>query len=346
MRIIKAASCLVIICIACAVIYMPNAQASKKKIYHVEIGSYITPYSAWGKAINTAILKIKKKTKGQVVVKHLHSGMLGSNDSMLEQVLHGGIQGAGIDTSTLANFIPEMNILEMPFLFRDNDEAHYLIDNVITPHLRKKMDAKGLVTSTIMEIGFMDFLMSVPIHTPADLKKVKIGSWESPVHIAFWKAQGGNPIPIPATEVFSAYARGMVNGGSIAPNAAIAWDKLFGGGLKRNELYLTKIAYTYHAGIIVFNKKFYDSLPSALRRDLTQGLEIMGRQLRKDLAAAEPETYRQLGKLGYNIIELTPEQKQAFIDNSQVVYDEFESIIGKEFLKEVLDAREAYRKGK
>lgn len=323
-----------------------GAGAADKKKYNVKIGSYITPYSAWGKAINTAVSKIKKKTGGRITVRHLHSGMLGSNSSMLEQVLHGGIQGAGIDTSTLASFIPEMNILEMPFLFRDRSEAYYLIDNVIFPHMEDRLAGKGLVTSTIMEVGFMDFLMAEPIRRPADLKKVKIGSWESPVHVAFWKAQGGNPIPIPATEVFSAYARGMVNGGSIAPNAAMAWDKLFGAGLKRDELYMTKIAFTYHAGIIVLNRDFYNGLPADLRRDLTEGLEMMGRYLRKDLAEAEPGNYRKLAELGYNMIELTREQKQAFVDNSQAVYDEFESIIGKDFLKEVLDARAEYRKNR
>jgi TRAP-type C4-dicarboxylate transport system substrate-binding protein len=327
-----------------AVALVPHLTVSKEAEYTVKIGSYVTPQSIWGRVILKTVKGVHDRTGGAVTIKHLHSGMMGSSKNMLDQVLLGGIQAAGIETSVLATMVPEVNIIEMPFLFRDRDEAYYLLDNVINPVLRKKFESKGLITSAIMEVGFMDFVMSGWVHKPEDLKKMKIGSWESPVHMAFWKSQGAVPIPIPATEVFNAYARGMVDSGANTANALVAWDKLFGNGLKRDRIYITRIGFTYQAGILVVNKKFYDSLPAEYRNIFTEELGGMTWNIRNALREAEPGSLKKLSELGYHIGEMSLSEKEVFVRNSRKVYTEMEDKIGKDFLKKVLSEREKYRK--
>jgi len=324
--------------------FLAQRTNARGKNIEIKIGSYITPYSAWGRAVSEAVKNVEERTGGRVKIKHLHSGMLGSNQSMLEQVMYGGIEGAGVDTSSLATIVPEMNIVEMPFLFRDRDEAYYLLDEVISPVLEKKMEEKGLVTSAIMEVGFMDFVMAGPVHKPEDLQHMKIGSWESPVHVSFWEALGGNPIPIPATEVFSAYARGMVDSGANSPSALIAWDKLFGSAIDRSDIYITKTAFTYHAGIIVMNKKFIERIPEKVRSIFEEELDRMTQNIRRDIAAAEPGAYEALAEKGYNIVEPKPAEMDVFRERAQKVYDELGDEIGEDFLEGVLHAREEYRK--
>jgi len=323
---------------------MLGATARGEKKITVKIGSYVTPQSIWGKTVESTIREVKKGTNGEVEIKHLHSGMLGSDRNMLDQVLLGGIQGAGVQTSTLATMVPEVNILELPFLFRDRDEAYYLIDNVISPVLMEKFKKKGLITSSIMENGFMDFVMSGPVHKPEDLKKMKIGSWESPVHIAFWKAQGASPIPIPATEVFNAYARGVVDSGANTASALAAWDRLFGNGLKRDKIFITRAGFTYQAGIIVINKDFYMSMPKKDKEVLERELKKLTYNIRSALREGEEDSYKKLVSMGYHVSVMTPAEKRVFVKNSEVVYKEFEKQIGKGFLKRVLAARAAYRK--
>lgn len=321
-----------------------QASAKKDKVIEVKIGSYLTPQSVWGKAVQKTVGRLKKRTDGKVTIKHMHSGMLGSNKSMLEQVMLGGINGAGVDTSTLATIVPEMNILEMPFLFESREEAYYLMDNFISPYLHEKLSEKGLITSAIVEVGFMDFVMSGPIHKPADLKTKKIGCWESPVHIEFWKAVGGNPLPIPATEVMSSYMRGYVDSGANSPFAILAWDKLFGNALKRNEIYITKTAFTYHAGIIVMNKNFYNkNIPDDLRKIFNEELNNMTIALRKQISESEPTAWKELENLGYNIVEMSPDKKAEFIRLSDKVYKNMRNDIGGDFLDMVLAERAKFR---
>ncbi|MFA6450574.1 MAG: TRAP transporter substrate-binding protein DctP [bacterium] len=317
---------------------------TKSKPVTIKIGSYVTPQSVWGKEIAKAVLRVKERTNGEIDIKHLHSGMLGSDSNMLNQVLIGGIQGAGVQTSTLASIVPEVNIIEMPFLFRDHEEANYLLDNVIMPALKKKFEAKGLMTSAVIETGFMDMVMSGPVRKPADLKTMKIGSWESPVHISFWKAQGAAPIPIPATEVFNAYARGMVDSGANTANALIAWDKLFGAALKRDKIYITRIGFCYQAGILVMNKSFFESLPAQDQAVIKEELNRFSSSLRKILRDSEPESFRNLEAKGYHVATMPAAEKEIFERNSQKVYKELESVIGKNFMRKVLAARAAYRK--
>lgn len=326
--------------LACA-----GAIASAPK-YKIKIGSYLTPSSVWGRNIQKTIENVRARTNGEVEIVHLHSGMLGSTKNMLEQVLMGGIQAAGVPSSDLATMVPEAHIIEMPFLFANRDEAYYLLDKVIVPELKKKLDKKGLVVPAFMEVGFMEFVMNRAIHGPEDIKKTKIGSWESPVHVAFWKAVGGNPLPIPATEVFRAYSTGMVDSGANTMSAQIAWDSLFGKAIDRTKIHITPINFSYQSGVLVFNKKYWDSMPAAYRNIFSDELNKLTMKIRDDLRKADPVSVETLKKRGYPFHALAPKERQNFINLSQKVYKEFEPKIGKAFLSKVLAARERYRKTK
>ncbi|HOO56054.1 MAG TPA: TRAP transporter substrate-binding protein DctP [bacterium] len=317
--------------------------SAKSGQYNMKVGSYVTPQSVWGKAVSKALKAVNKRTGGNVKVKHLHSGMLGSGKNMLDQVLIGGIQGAGVETAILSTMVPQVSILELPYLFRDREEAYFLIDNVIMPEISSLLNKKGIVASSIIENGFMDFVMSGPVRTPADLKTMKIGSWESPVHIAFWKSQGAVPIPIPATEVFNAYARGMVDSGANSASALMAWDKLFGVGLKRDRIYITRSAFTYHAGLLVLNRDYYNSMPEEYRKILKEELDKFTVKLREELAEAEEPSYSHLAQLGYHVGEMTESEREVFVKNSESVYEEMKEEIGAEFLEKVLEERKKYR---
>lgn len=320
------------------------ALAYAKADYTFKIGSLVTPSSVWGKTVAVTMRDVQLKTNGRVEIVHLHSGMLGGENNMLEQTLLGGIQGAGISSSSLSTIVPEVQIIELPFLFRDRDEAYYLIDNVISPVLMEIFEKKGLVTSAIMENGFMDFVMGYPVRTPADLKRCKIGSWESPIHIAFWKAEGGNPIPIPATEVFSAHARGLTDSGANTMSAIASWDKLFGTSLKRNKIYITPIHFSYQAGVIIINKKAWEALPPDLRDIFKASFKRLTWQIRNNLRNAESTDIETLKHMGYNFVPITEAERIQFEKNAQKVYKEFEPIVGKAFLNKVLAERSRYRR--
>lgn len=320
------------------------ARSESKPKYKIKIGSYVTPQSVWGKTVQKTIDSISKRTNGDVQLIHLHSGMLGSAQNMLEQVMLGGIQGAGIPSSNLANLVPEAHIIELPFLFRDRAEAYHLLDKVIAPMLQPKLEAKGLKTSAFMEAGFMDIVSNRFIKKPAELKKVKIGSWESPVHVSFWKAQGANPNPIPATEVFRAYTSGQVDTGANGPNALMAWDSLFGTAIDRKKIFVTNIDFSYQSGVMVINKKYWDSLPANYRKIIQEELDALTGKIRDGLTKAEPKSIKTLDARGYNFYTLSAAEKKAFVTNSAKVYKEFEGIVGKKFLDKVLAERAKYRK--
>ncbi|MFH1537784.1 MAG: TRAP transporter substrate-binding protein [bacterium] len=314
--------------------------------YRIKIGSLVTPQSEWGKVVGKVIRKLEKQSGGRVKIEHLRSGMLGGGQSMMEMVLHGGIQGAGIPSANLAAVMPEMHVLELPFLFDDYDEAYYLIDNVLEPYLRKKLEEKGLLTSAFLENGLMEFVAPRFIHRPEDLKGLKIGCWESPVHIAFWEALDANPIPIPATEVMNAHARGIVDSGANTFNALIAWDHLFGTVIKREDIYITEVKYSYQAGILVMHKRTWESYPQDVRKMIMKSLSDMTVQLRKALREAEPKSRKELMKRGYQVTTMSPEEREVFIEKTKSVYNKFEKQVGKEFLKKVLEEREKYRESK
>ncbi|MEW6202424.1 MAG: TRAP transporter substrate-binding protein DctP [bacterium] len=312
--------------------------------YTIKIGSLVTPNSVWGKAVTKVVRYIERETGGEVNIEHHCCGVLGGEKSLLEMVMFGGIQAAGVPSFTLASIVPEVHILELPFLFDDRDEAYYLIDTVIAPHLKEKLEKKGLLTSAFMESGFMEFVTPRFIEKPDDLKELKFGSWESPVHISILKAFGGKPIPIPVTEVPTAYSRGRVDSGANSLNGLLSWDYLFGSALKRNKIYITETRFSYQAGVLVANAKYMRGMPANLREIFLRGLDKLTVELRESLRKAEPESRRELKRRGYHIREMSGEDRAVFVAEAQKVYKEYEKQVGKEFLSKVLAGREKYRK--
>ena len=101
--------------------------------------------------------------------------------------------------------MPELNVLELPYLFRSLEEADHIIDTVITEPMAELFRRYGLVLGFWNENGFRHIgSKDKPIIQPADLKGRKMRSQESPVHLETWKAYGASPVPIPTTEVLTA----------------------------------------------------------------------------------------------------------------------------------------------
>lgn len=93
---------------------------------------------------------------------------------------------------------PVINLLDVPFLFRDTAHAHKTLDGKVGDDLKVSLEGKGLKVLAYWENGWRDVTNSrQPVKTPADLKGLKIRTNNSPMNIAAFKVFGANPIPMP-----------------------------------------------------------------------------------------------------------------------------------------------------
>ena len=140
---------------------------------------------------------VEKEAPGKLAVVVHHSGVLGSETQVLQQIQLGTTQMAVFHhRAPIEAFVPEIKALEMPFMFPSYEVADKVLDGPIGQELSKKFEKSGFVALAFLDNGFRNVSNSKrPVKTPEDLKALKIRTMEAPTHLAIWRALGANPTP-------------------------------------------------------------------------------------------------------------------------------------------------------
>ena len=156
---------------------------------------------------------VEKGTQGRYKCQQYANNALGGEREMIEAVQIGTQDLANVSTGPLGNFVPEVKVVDIPFLFRDYDHARKVMDGPIGQDLLKKMTSKGVVGLAWTENGFRHMTNSKrAIYTPDDAKGLKMRTMENKVHMDGYKTFGILPTPMAWPEVFGALQQGTVDG--------------------------------------------------------------------------------------------------------------------------------------
>lgn len=152
---------------------------------------------------------LQERTKVELKLKLFPDSTLGNAQAMISGVRGGTIDMEMSGSNNFAGLSPVMNLLDVPFLFRDTAHAHKTLDGKVGDDLKASLEGKGLKVLAYWENGWRDVTNSrAPVKTPADLKGLKIRTNNSPMNIAAFKVFGANPIPMPFAVCRSLYRAG------------------------------------------------------------------------------------------------------------------------------------------
>lgn len=304
------------------IVYIDSTTAAEAK-YTMTIATVAPSDSPWSALLTMFKNEVEKKAKGQIKIKIMLGGALGDENESIMKVSRGQIQAAGASTGALASKIPELNLIELPYLFRNTDEADKIIDNILTAPFEKLFIERGLILGFWSENGYRNFgSRDFMIKSPSDLKGKKMRAQESPVHIMMYKSFGASAVPIPVTEVTQALATGNVDGFDQAVLYAIA------AGWSKSIKNFTISEHIYQPAAIVFNAKWYNSLPKDLQQILVEEGRIVQGKGRKAVRSIVPELYEILKADKIVVHELTDAERKVFVDASKSVYTEFRKTFG------------------
>ncbi len=158
--------------------------------------------------------KLAVATQGRLEVKMFPGGALGSEKEMIEQAQVGAIQIVRISLGAVGPVVPDVNVFNMPFVFRDEAHMRKVIDGPIGDEILQKVtdSSAGLVGLGWMDAGTRNVFTRKPVRTPGDLKGLKIRMMGNPLFVDTMNAMGGNGISMGHGEVFSALQTGVVDG--------------------------------------------------------------------------------------------------------------------------------------
>lgn len=255
---------------------------------------------------------VESKSSGRIKVEVYGGGALGGEREYIESIMAGSIQ-AGVASGPMANFLPEAMVTDIPYLFPDATVAWEVLDGPFGDKLEKMMlERTGLRNLAFAEVGFRHFTNDVrPVHTPEDLKGLKIRVMETPLYVTMVEALGANPTPVAWTETYSALQNGVVDGEE-NPVSTIVFANF-----AEVQKYLTLDGHVYGVDWFVMNNDFFENLPEDLQlvvEDAAKLSSAVGRGVQQLNSAVGLDT---LSNGGMEIYSPTPEEKELFKEAAQ-----------------------------
>jgi TRAP-type C4-dicarboxylate transport system substrate-binding protein len=261
----------------------------------------------WASLLQDYKANVEKSSGGKIKVKVFLGGTLGDENATVRMTSRGQIQGVGGSTGALATLVPELDAIEIPFLFRNANEADYVMDNFLLAPMEERFKAHGLVLAFWSENGFRHFGANWGAVTgPKDLANKKVRSQENFAHIEMWKALGAAAQAIPTTEVTTALKTGAVEGFDQALLFMIA------AGWHSQIKHLTLSAHIYQPAAIAFNKDWFDKLPADLQKVLIDEGRAIVKKGREAIRKMNPKLVEIVKKSKVEIHTLSAAQRAEF----------------------------------
>lgn len=157
--------------------------------------------------------KLSAQTDGRLSIRMFPSGQMGDEGATLEKTRAGAIDILRVSMAPVGGILPEVSVFNMPFVFRDMDHQHKVLDGAVGVKLAKEITDSnlGLVFLGWMDAGSRSLITKKPITTLADLKGVKIRLQNNPIGLDTFKALGANPIVLPVGDVFASLQTGVID---------------------------------------------------------------------------------------------------------------------------------------
>src|SRR6478609_1802178 len=202
--------------------------------------------------------KLETATDARISIQMYPSMQLGGEKEMIEQAQVGALQIARISVGPMGPLVPELNVFNLPFMFRDNSHMEKVIDGPIGDEMLKKLSdhpTAGLIGLCWMNGGTRNVYNSKhAVKTVADLKGLKIRMMGNPVFVDTMNALGGNGVAMGYDQLVSALQSGVVDG---AENNEPSYET---GQHYRYAKFYSRTGHLMIPELLVFSKRTWDTL--------------------------------------------------------------------------------------
>jgi TRAP-type transport system periplasmic protein len=186
----------------------------------MSLGNTSPPSHGTSQASQQFIDKLGELTGGKIKVIHHHSGVLGGEREVAQQIQLGAVDFGPITTAPLSTLVPEMSVFQLPYIFRDYEHVFKALDgnDTLTAYYGPVLDKKAFKLIGFIAAGYRGIYGHYPINSLADVKGRKVRVQEDKILVATFKALGMISTPIAFPEVATAlqtkvieFAEGGIN---------------------------------------------------------------------------------------------------------------------------------------
>ncbi|WGE42027.1 TRAP transporter substrate-binding protein [Actinobacillus equuli] len=223
---------------------------------------------------------------------------LGNAQTAISGVRGGTIDLAMSSSSNFTGLASELNVIDIPFIFKDRSHAYQVLDGEIGQTLLAKLEAHGLKGLAFWEVGFRGFTNSKhPVAKPEDIKGLKVRTNQNPMYIKAFSILGANPVPMPLSELYTALETKAVD--AQEHPIGIVWSaKLY-----EVQKYFSPTNHGYTPLIVVMNKAKFDALPAEQQKAISEAAIEAGKYQRQLNLDNEQGIIEKMKKAGVEFVE-------------------------------------------
>ena len=240
---------------------------------------------------------IAERSGGRDQIRVFHSRQLGEEKETIEQTRAGAIDLNRTNGALIGNYVPAMNVLTMPFLFRSIDHLQKVLDGPIGNEILNSFEPFGFIGLTFYDSGARSIYNNVrPVRTLADIKGLRLRVQQSELMSDMVRALGAEPVELPYGQVITGLATKLIDGAENNWPSFVTTDHYKFAG------FYTITEHTMSPEVLVMSRKAWESLSADERKLFREAAQQSSRFMREKWKDLEQQSRRQAEAAGVTIV--------------------------------------------
>ncbi len=288
--------------------------------------AHVTNTDKHPKGIAASLLqsRVNEEMNGKMCMEVFPNSTLYDDDQVLEAMLQGDVQMAAPSLSKFEAFTKKFQIFDLPFMFKNVEAVDAFQKSEAGEAMKSSMVRRGLQGLEFWHNGMKQISANKPLMMPEDAKGLKFRVQPSDVLVAQMNALGASPQPMAFSEVYGALQTGVVDG------QENTWSNVYGQKFFEVQDGVTETNHGIIDYLVVASVDWLDSLDADVRDQFLTILEEVTVERNAAVAEVDAQAKQAILDAGGVIRELTPEQRQAWVDVMKPVWEQFEADVGAE----------------
>ena len=302
----------------------------------IRMGGYGPPTTTFSRALKMLGDDLEAEFGDEIEIKYVWNILdFGYRaEDTLWMAEHGILTLVYQSTSYLSDRIPELGFADLPFLFRDNEHARSAMDGALGDYLKERVeDSVSYRVLGFFENGFRHISNSLrPVRSPTDLVGMKVRVLPSKIQARAFELLGAKPLPVDLVDAIEGITAGTID----AQENPLA--NTVGYGVSKYHQFHTLTGHFYVSRGIFANRAAFEALPDSIQAAFRRAGDKATRYQR-DLAVREEEIARQtIIDAGGEIIELTPDERAAFVAAVQPLHEQAHELFADDLFRYLAEA--------
>lgn len=274
---------------------------------------------------------VTEKSGGRIAIEFFPNSVLGAERDTFEGISMGTIDMGLINNTPIGGFVPECQVLDMPYLYPDKETIWEIVDGEIGAKIDQAiLDSYSVISLGVFDGGFRQMYNNIrPIYAPDDMNGITMRSMENTVYLEMFKALGANPTAMPFTEIFTGLQQKTVDGFEIGIST------YYTNNFHEVTKYMSLTNHTFTPIRLLIGQAKWDSLSSDLQQILKESVAEALPLARERNNAKEAEMLDVIKNAGVEVNEITSIDE--FKDKCENIWYLFEDEVGADLLNSVIE---------